>query len=104
MPIYHKKYRNTGLNACGCHFQIGPDGLLTPDPDEETKVFLLGCANYEERGGAEEPKVEEPKVEEPVSEEPKDSPAPEKEEEKEKATAAPKRRTSRKKRTSKKSQ
>ena len=99
MSIYHKKYRNTGLNACGCHFQIGPDGRLTPDPDEKTKVFLLGCANYEERGGAEEPKVEEP-----VSEEPKDSPAPEKEEEKEKATAAPKRRTSRKKRTSKKSQ
>jgi len=48
MPIvFHKKYRNTGLNAFDQSFSIDKDGKLSPDPDDATAAKFLMLENYE---------------------------------------------------------
>ena len=61
MAVFHKKYKNTGLNAMGVSYQIGDDGRLSPDPDEKAAKTLAQLANYEireEKAAVLETKVE----------------------------------------------
>jgi hypothetical protein len=44
--VFHRKYRNMGLQAFGQSFQIGDDGRLSPDPDAATEAAFEGLANY----------------------------------------------------------
>ena len=63
MAVYHKKYRNTGLNAFGKEYTIGDDGLLSPEPSPEAAARFRLFPNYrvvETPPPAEAP-VEEPK-------------------------------------------
>jgi hypothetical protein len=46
MAVFHKKYRDTGLQAFDCAFKIGPDGRLSPDPEPEVEAQLAQLPNY----------------------------------------------------------
>ena len=64
MAVYHKKFRNTGLNVLGKSYTVDGEGKLTPGPDEAACEFLASLPNYEVRPDAKaKPKAEKPKAE-----------------------------------------
>ena len=96
MAVYHKKYKNTGLNAFGQSFTIDADGLLSPTPDDETAAKLCQLGNYKLVEDAPKAKAKAKKAE-AVAEE---APAEEKKEPAKKA--APKKKPAKKKAAAKK--
>ncbi len=97
MAVFHKKYRNTGLQAFGQAFTVGADGRLSPDPDAATEAALGQLNNYEVRA---EKKAPAPKKVEKPKEEPKEeAPTPEAKAELEESETkpAPKKKRTRKK-------